>query len=87
MPTPLPQIIVAVAINGERPALPDDAPPVLAGVIRRCWREDPRGRPSAAELVRLFDLLIQASPAGRGARGGGGVLGYRGAGARVGAPV
>ncbi|KIZ04665.1 Serine/threonine-protein kinase sid2 [Monoraphidium neglectum] len=33
------KIIVAVAIAGERPALPDDAPPRMADLIRRCWRE------------------------------------------------
>lgn len=53
------QIIVAVAINNERPLLPEDTPPALAAVIERCWREDPRARPSAAELVRLFDILMQ----------------------------
>jgi hypothetical protein len=58
------QIIVAVAIAGERPAIPESAPPRLAEIIRRCWREDPRQRPTVREILRSLEALIQVGWAG-----------------------
>lgn len=55
------QIIVAVAINGERPVIPEDCPPRLADLIMRCWREDPKGRPGVDELIKELDELIEVS--------------------------
>jgi serine/threonine-protein kinase len=63
------KIIVAVAINGQRPRLPPDFPPPLRAVVERCWQQDPRSRPSALDLVDAFDELIAASGGG-GASGG-----------------
>lgn len=52
------QIIVAVAINKERPHLPHDAPPRLASLILRCWAENPAARPRIdAVLVELYDMM------------------------------
>lgn len=46
------KIIVAVAINGQRPKFPPDFPAPLKSIVERCWGEDPKQRPSCAELVR-----------------------------------
>ena len=52
------QIIVAVAINKERPPLPSDAPPRLASLVLRCWSENPAVRPRVDEvLVELEDMM------------------------------
>ncbi|KIZ04666.1 Nodulation receptor kinase [Monoraphidium neglectum] len=56
------KIIVAVAIAGERPALPDDAPPRMADLIRRCWREDPRQRPTVMEVLENLESQMQDLP-------------------------
>lgn len=53
------QIIVAVAINKERPPLPADTPPRLASLINRCWLEDPAQRPRVAELAAELRDMIQ----------------------------
>jgi hypothetical protein len=52
------QIIVAVAINKERPPLPSDTPPRMASLILRCWSENPAGRPRVDELLaELEDMM------------------------------
>jgi hypothetical protein len=52
------QIIVAVAINKERPLLPPDTPPRLAALISQCWLEDPAARPRVSQLaVELQDMM------------------------------
>lgn len=53
------KIIVAVAINGLRPDIPDDCPPTLREIIQMCWMENPKERPGCAELAERFDRLIQ----------------------------
>jgi hypothetical protein len=53
------QIIVAVAINKERPVLPPSTPPRLASLISRCWQEHPRQRPRAAEVAAELQELMQ----------------------------
>jgi hypothetical protein len=58
-PAPASQIIVAVAIAGERPAIPEAAPPRLADLVRRCWREDPRQRPSVRDVLHSLESQIQ----------------------------
>jgi hypothetical protein len=53
------QIIVAVAINKERPLLPPDTPPRLASLISRCWLEDPAARPRVAQLATELQDMMQ----------------------------
>jgi hypothetical protein len=53
------QIIVAVAINKERPMLPSETPPRLAALISRCWLEDPAARPRVAELATELQDMMQ----------------------------
>ncbi|GIL58649.1 hypothetical protein Vafri_13652, partial [Volvox africanus] len=63
MPLPLPMgglfaIILAVAIQGRRPLLPDWIPRGLADLISACWSENPRIRPTAAQVYARLDSLI-----------------------------
>ncbi|KAK9807897.1 hypothetical protein WJX72_012460 [[Myrmecia] bisecta] len=53
------QIIVQVAIKGERPKIDADCPDPLRRLIQKCWHQDPHQRPSCAEIMRLTDILIQ----------------------------
>ena len=45
------QIILAVAINGQRPAIPEDVPTKLRALIAACWVEDPKQRPGIGEVL------------------------------------
>eukprot|EP00884_Botryococcus_braunii_P016796 jgi/Botrbrau1/37/Bobra.0022s0032.1 len=58
------QIIVAVAIRGQRPALDIAAPDAVRRMISRCWAPDPRFRPSTPEILRLTELWIQQAARG-----------------------
>jgi hypothetical protein len=53
------QIIVAVAINKERPLLPASTPPRLASLISRCWQEEPRQRPRAVAVAAELQDMMQ----------------------------
>ena len=53
------QIIMNVAINGERPWVDPEAPEPLKRLIKKCWHQDPHQRPSCADIVRRTDILIQ----------------------------
>jgi hypothetical protein len=55
------QIIVAVAINKERPPLPHDTPPRLASLILRCWSENPAGRPRVNQLLAELSDMMRVS--------------------------
>jgi hypothetical protein len=55
------QIIVAVAINKERPPLPHDIPPRLASLILRCWSENPAGRPRVNQLLAELSDMMRVS--------------------------
>ncbi|GAX74588.1 hypothetical protein CEUSTIGMA_g2036.t1 [Chlamydomonas eustigma] len=54
------QIILAVAIKGLRPSIPEVAPLGLAALIASCWHEDPRRRPSADQVLTSLEALIHA---------------------------
>ncbi|EFN52665.1 hypothetical protein CHLNCDRAFT_138610 [Chlorella variabilis] len=54
------QIILKVAINGERPWVDPDCPEPLRRLITKCWHQDPHMRPSCAEIMRLAAFMIQA---------------------------
>ena len=53
------QIIVKVAIQGERPRMDADCPNGLKRLIQKCWHQDPHQRPSCAEIVKLTDIMMQ----------------------------
>eukprot|EP01025_Chloroclados_australasicus_P049522 TRINITY_DN5645_c0_g3_i1.p1 TRINITY_DN5645_c0_g3~~TRINITY_DN5645_c0_g3_i1.p1 ORF type:complete len:1007 (+),score=141.35 TRINITY_DN5645_c0_g3_i1:521-3541(+) len=53
------QIIMSVAIMGERLRIPEDTPPVLKRLIERCWDADPCRRPSTQEIMRNTEVYIQ----------------------------
>jgi tRNA A-37 threonylcarbamoyl transferase component Bud32 len=42
---------------GERPRLPDDCPPILASLIKRCWASEPNSRPDFERIwLELRDI-------------------------------
>lgn len=45
---------VRVAYQGQRHAMPPNAPPLLAQVIRCCWEEKPEDRPSFQEIHNML---------------------------------
>ncbi len=47
------QIILAVAIKGLRPALPEDMHIGIRTLILDCWHSDPRRRPASKEVLRM----------------------------------
>ncbi|KAG0590699.1 hypothetical protein KC19_1G120600 [Ceratodon purpureus] len=57
-----PRIIKERVLKGERPSLPDHCPPSLEELIKKCWMQEPKERPSfatiCAELRYLKYLLI-----------------------------
>lgn len=58
--------------GGERPPLPENAPPDLAALARACWADDPAARPT---LEAVLDALVHGIPVRRAvvhAEGGGG---------------
>ena len=53
------QIVMAVGVNRRRPPIPLGTPPALAKLLRECWRQDPELRPSAADLARRLEALLE----------------------------
>ena len=53
------QIILKVAVNGDRPWLDPETPEPLKRLIKKCWHQDPHQRPSCAEILRRTDILIR----------------------------
>jgi len=56
---PLFQIIKTVAIDKRRPKIPEHCPHGFARIIRQCWKDNPRSRPSASELCVALTSLIE----------------------------
>eukprot|EP01103_Thecamoeba_quadrilineata_P014646 TRINITY_DN4406_c0_g1_i2.p1 TRINITY_DN4406_c0_g1~~TRINITY_DN4406_c0_g1_i2.p1 ORF type:complete len:519 (+),score=114.87 TRINITY_DN4406_c0_g1_i2:60-1616(+) len=50
--------VEAVAINHERPILPDDCLQSLRKLISRCWAPNPTIRPSFPEIVEALEKII-----------------------------
>jgi len=50
--------------RGEREEIPDKVPPKVASLIRWCWHQDPKMRPTAAVLKEVLDSDIDVMPAG-----------------------
>ncbi|GLC37353.1 hypothetical protein PLESTM_000574700 [Pleodorina starrii] len=66
-------VIMAVAVLGKRPELPDWVPRGLAELITACWAEDPKARPAAAQASNhsvyfRLDALIAEELARRALR-------------------
>lgn len=53
------QIILKVAVNGDRPWMDPETPEPLKRLIKKCWHQDPHQRPSCAEIHRRTDILIR----------------------------
>jgi len=51
-------IVLKVAINGERPYMDPDTPEPLRRLITKLWHQDPRVRPSCAEVMRLTEIMV-----------------------------
>lgn len=41
---------VRVVVNRHRPEIPSDTPADIAQIMRDCWDDDPRRRPTATEI-------------------------------------
>lgn len=55
--------------EGERPEIPDDvlesedvAVKAILSVIKRCWEQDPKDRPTASEVRDEFKKLMDKMP-------------------------
>eukprot|EP00804_Cyclotella_cryptica_P007691 CCRYP_001327-RA/>CCRYP_001327-RA protein AED:0.06 eAED:0.06 QI:473/1/1/1/0.6/0.33/6/1300/759 len=44
------------AVDGERPLIPRDVDQRLATLLKRCWDEDPKSRPSFEEIIRSLAI-------------------------------
>lgn len=47
-------VITNVVINKERPEIPEDTAEPLRDLIERCWAQNPKKRPTFAEIYKLF---------------------------------
>jgi serine/threonine protein kinase len=57
------QIIFAVGVQGQRPALPEDpalCPPELAWLVQQCWQEQPSARPCFREVLARLQGMQRA---------------------------
>lgn len=52
-----------MAIDKRRPKIPESFPADLADLVRACWKDNPRSRPSSAdvskELIRMIDEEVE----------------------------
>jgi len=46
--------IAATVMSGQRLAIPEDCPSVLAQLIIRCWSQQPSDRPDASEIISIL---------------------------------
>lgn len=53
------QIIVLVAIKGQRPPMDPATPESVRRLVSKCWAQDPRSRPSCAEFMRMADIFMR----------------------------
>eukprot|EP00803_Ostreobium_quekettii_P000840 evm.model.scf_222.12 EVM.evm.TU.scf_222.12 scf_222:82240-92611(-) len=56
---PLFQIIKTVAIDKKRPKIPEYCPHKLATLIRVCWSDNPKKRPSAAKVKEIIEGMMK----------------------------
>ncbi|AVR52835.1 serine/threonine protein kinase [Marseillevirus Shanghai 1] len=46
--------VAELAREGKRLSIPNDCPKDIKKLLRRCWEEDPNGRPSMLDILRYF---------------------------------
>lgn len=51
------QVVGAVGFQHRRLDIPNDMDPVIAGIIMKCWHNDPKMRPSFAEIMMALKPL------------------------------
>ena len=44
-------------VEGLRPTIPTDVPEEVAGLMRKCWHEEPTSRPSFEEIGRVLQKV------------------------------
>mmetsp|Transcript_2037 Transcript_2037/g.6019 ORF Transcript_2037/g.6019 Transcript_2037/m.6019 type:complete len:261 (-) Transcript_2037:143-925(-) len=57
------QIVLAVAIQEERPEIPESVPMPMRRLITKCWQDEPFRRPSAPEVARLLQYMLKMEDA------------------------
>jgi serine/threonine protein kinase len=57
------QIIFAVGVQGQRPAIPASCPPALSLLMARCWAEEPEARPPFSEVAAILRVEWEAAAA------------------------
>eukprot|EP00877_Chromochloris_zofingiensis_P009686 jgi/Chrzof1/4971/Cz15g06230.t1 len=56
------EVIERVALQGERPDVPEHAPEDFALIMTSCWHADPTLRPSFTQVVDCLDIMLAATP-------------------------
>jgi len=57
------QVLISVATKGMRPKINDnEIPAVLKPVIRQCWDDDPKLRPTFEDIVQTLESLQFPTP-------------------------
>jgi len=51
--------IILEVVNGRRPIIPEDCPPSLALLMRDCWHQDYRIRPTFEEIADRLDNIFE----------------------------
>jgi serine/threonine protein kinase len=56
----IPDFIRNVGVEGKRPTIPDDCPPLLSRLITDCWAQNPQSRPTFESIVEanIFSQII-----------------------------
>ncbi|PNG66824.1 putative serine/threonine-protein kinase, partial [Tetrabaena socialis] len=60
-----PEIAAQVAHRGMRPQLPHWVPESYRSLAKACWHQVPTARPTAEELVRHLERVIENKHGGR----------------------
>jgi len=55
------QVVMAVAVEGRRPEIPEDCPKKLERLITKCWQPDPYRRPACQEVMKELCLMLEES--------------------------
>lgn len=56
--------IILEVVDGRRPIIPEDCPPSLALLMRDCWHQDYRLRPTFEEIAGRLDNILEFTMAG-----------------------